>query len=60
MTTKEQWLALVSKLASEYYEQENELNESFDNEDLAADESGDVARHWIEDFGIWLQEGGWK
>ena len=61
MTPKSVWVAMISGFAEEYYDQEEEHGEqTFSKEDMEADETGDVANDLIEDFALWLKEGGYK
>jgi hypothetical protein len=57
-TPKEAWLGLVATVAEQYYDEAN--NQDFVEEELEADESGDVADGLLIDFGVWLKEQGWR
>lgn len=61
MSSKARWIEIVSEIAEKYYDEtEEHVDVPMSQEDFDTDETGDALNHFLEDFGLYLREGGYK
>ena len=51
---------VFARLAEDYYDGDGDAEMLFSKESITEDETGDVAEEFIQDFALWLKEGGHK